>query len=714
MRPGGPRVRSGAPLLRSALLLAALSLAVLLLAAAAQARLYDPAHEWGTKIPLDSSGERARPADALSLDPLYGLYDLMHVRLYLSLDADSQWVEGVGTYNVRGITRPCSELLLELDDNFEVVSANRRGRALSFRHENGKLYLSLNPWLWVGDTTQVQVIYRGRPEPTGLMGLSFSTHSDPEHGFPEPRPLIATLSEPDGGPGWWPCKDVTFDKFTLDTYFNVPESLTAVSNGRLVKVSYLPSGRRTYHWREDYPIATYLVSLAATNYVSWSDVYTTSDSGLVVPVEYYAYPESEAKARAVWARTPEMMAVFASLFGEYPFPRDKYCMAEFNWAGAMEHQTATSFGSYLLDTTPEDAEWVVAHELAHQWWGDLVSPVTWADIWLNEGFATYSEALWFEQTRGEQAYRDHLLRYYRPSYPGSVFDPVYIFNSTVYYKGAWVLHMLRGLTGDSAFFRTLREYRKDYAHGPASTEGFRAILEQHSRLDLGGFFQSWVYGTGQPHYNVSWSWEPAREGPAGFARVTVVQAQAESVFVMPVELAFRLPDSSEVTAGFTDSLRSQVLRVPLPERPASVVFDPLDRILKGVTYEADSLLVRDQAWPSAARGGGMATASVRIRPNPSAGSVEFRLAEDGDGTALFRGETDLPELAIFDAAGRRVVILSPTPAEDAAGPLSAGPLSAVYRWDGRTAGGERVARGVYWITGAGGRGIVPGRILRIR
>ena len=323
----------------------------------------------------------AVPADD---DPRYHRYDLLHVELDLRFDPALRQVSGRATHLVRGAHPGLKELLFAADSNLDILAAGRNGVSLTFEHRAGHLLLRLDPPLAFDETTTVSIEYHGRPKWPPISGLLFQEQGNPDQGFPL-QPLISTQSETHAGSAWWPCKNIPDDKFTLDAHYAVPEPLFAAGNGALIEVRNLEAGWRSFHWRESYPISTYLVSIVATDFAAWSDSYVARDSSVTMPVWYWCYRQHETEARRIWSRTPQMIAAFAERFGEYPFLREKYAMAEYEWIGAMEHQTCTSYGSHNLLFDVEAGERVVAHELAHQWWGDLVGPGRWDDIWLNEG-----------------------------------------------------------------------------------------------------------------------------------------------------------------------------------------------------------------------------------------------------------------------------------------------------------------------------------------
>ncbi len=630
-------------------------------------------------------------------DPRYALYDLRHVDLRIALHFDDQSIAGSAAFDIVSAQAGVDTILLDLVDTLRVTQVLFESRPIPFVHRDRLLVLNLDRPLALGQQARLEVSYEGTPVRDGPQGLLFEFH--PGHGHPDSAPVASTLSEPNSAPAWWPCKDIPWDKYTIDTWLTVPDSMKAASNGRLVDVVPAPDGRAVWHWQESYPIATYLVSLAVTNYVAWSDTYVSPLDGRTMPVLYYAYPEDEAGARTGWARTPEMIATFASIFGEYPFIGEKYGMAEFGWGGAMENQTMTSFGGYLLGYEVEGTERIVAHELAHQWWGDLISPATWDDIWLNEGFATYSEAIWKEHLGGRAAYLAHMryLERDEASYPGTVYDPDDTFNTTVYYKGAWVLHMLRHVLGDEAFFRGMNEYRSEFAYGVATTAQFRAVMERASGLDLGAFFDSWVYRTGRPSYEVVWSWSSWDAGPA-LLNVEIRQTQAAPVFQMPLDLVLTYGGAPPETLTVDSGSRNQKFSFLLSRIPQDLALDPEGWVLKNVRY------VRGPTGsdePPLAQVPHLAPAW----PNPSAGPVHLLLlgpaSPDGATPGTLRAA---PEVWIADAAGRKVARLAA-----AAGAV---PGAVPYLWDGRTGAGSPAPLGVYWAVAPDAH-VPPQKIVRV-
>jgi aminopeptidase N len=634
-------------------------------------------------------GAGGQPGRASDLDR--NRYDALHVDLTVEPHIAETAIDGRASWKLAILDPPPDAILFDFRDNLEVLSASINALPVVFTLQPARLRLvppgPLNP----GDTLEVAIAYRGQIGSGFHFGFKFSDHDG--------IPVVYTNCEPNDAPTWWPCKDRPDDKFTADLSFIVPDSLVAASNGLLADVQDLPGGRRLYHWVERYPITTYLVSLVATDFATFEDTYTASD-GRTMPLTHYAFPPDLPRARRDWAFTPQAIAALAERFGEYPFLDEKYGMAEFPWSGAMEHQTLTSMGRYFLHL-PEPADWVVVHELAHQWWGDWVTCGTWRDIWLNEGFATYCEALWAEHLGGPDSLRASMRAKRADHFNGSCYDPVSLFNSTVYRKGAWVLHMLRHVVGDEVFFGALRQYGADHAYGSAVTADLQRAFEDAGGGDLDWFFGPWVYGEGQPRYRVYW--EPLAGDVTGATRVRVEIGQETTgpeYFTMPLDARFWLADGTVFDTVLWDSLSLQAFTVALPAPPESLAIDPDEWVLGKVWFVAEpSAIVEDDATPGAPR-----ILLDAPSPNPSSSLALVPLRCDG----VTRVEAARATLIIFDAGGRQVRRLLP---EDAAG----GRLA--FAWDGRDHAGRETPPGVYFARLGADRGKPAGasvRILRVR
>jgi len=402
------------------------------------------------------------------------------------------------------------------------------------------------------------------------------------------------------------------------------------------------------------------VSLAISNYVVFDDYfgYAPAESMRVV---CYAYPEHEVGARLDFTNTIRMLEIYSDLFGLYPFVDEKYGMAEFGWSGGMEHQTCTSMGSVFFAGTTRRDDWVVAHELAHQWWGDLVTPAEWADVWLNEGFATYAEALWVEETAGADSMRIYMSGW-RPSwgFSGTLYDPEILFGATVYRKGGWVLHMLRGVMGDEKFFAALRDYgsEESFGYGNATTADFQRVCEDHYGGSLEWFFAEWVYDEGEPVY--AYYWSTAGAGTDAGVDLSIRQVQTGRIFGMPIDVKFTFASGDTTVTVWNDRAVTQH-HFAFGREVVGVVLDPDQWILASVEERnLDSI-------------------ALSIQPNPfnSGARVGFEMGEMGSA-----------EIDVYDVAGARVR------------ELWRGSRTAGYHevlWDGKNSAGERVASGVYFV-----------------
>lgn len=454
-------------------------------------------------------------------------------------------VSGSVTITARSLVDGLQHLVLDLRDGMTVSSASRGVASLAFTHSGHVLDVTLDRPFGDGEVFAVTVAYGGQPVPSGFGSIRWKKYASAGWGE-----AVSTLSEPQGARDWWPCKDRPDDKALVEERWTVPSGWIATGNGVLVETASAGVGKKRYIWRGSHPLTTYLVSIAATDYVSFSDTYPTLAGG-TMPVVYHVYAEDLADAQQSFSPTVEMIEFYAQLFGEYPFVEDQYGMSAFAWGGAMEHSTNTSYGYPLIDGA-STFDFVVAHELVHQWWGDSLSPREWADIWLNEGFATHGEALWFEHVGGAQAYHDYMQTLWRETFNGPVYGNPNWFGAAVYDKGGWVQHMLRGVLGDGPFFDAQRTWYATNKDGIVDTALYRATLEAAHGAPLDWFFQEWVYAANSPRYEFGWTTADVGGGVhRNYVLVRQVQTDA-GVFTMPLRLTLVSDAGSEVRVVWND------------------------------------------------------------------------------------------------------------------------------------------------------------------
>ena len=585
-------------------------------------------------------------------------YDVTGYTINLNIWPVTKTIDGSVVITGKSKVTGLSHLEFNLFSNMTVDSITQNGSPLTFNHAGNLVDVQLPAFLGTDGDFSVEIFYHGNPQSIGLGSWRWSTHSG--------NPIISTLSEPFGAPTWWPCKDDPADK--ADSVFlniTVPENLVVASNGLLKAVTPAPDNRHTYSWETRYPISNYLVSLAISNYAEFGDWYVSA-SGDSMPLVYYVYPEHLAAAQEDFSVTDEMISAFAEIYGEYPFIEEKYGMAIFSWGGAMEHQTMTSYGSGLI-TGNHTYDWINAHELAHQWFGDLITMKRWSHIWLNEGFASYSEAMWMESLYGKTAYHNYLASQDPGFFSGSLFvtdstNENALFSNTVYDKGSWALHMLRGVLGDSLFFASIRSYATDSSlvFGNATTEDFRDICEAVSGMDLDWYFDEWVYRAGRPNYQYDWK----VTGNRPFTTTLTLKQTNAVPYKMPIQI-YLFGDGLDSTVTVWDSLAYQQFQFVTNDAPIDVQVDPDNWILKNidrVTGIVDGENEQPQRFEL-----------TQNYPNPfnPTTTIEFYLQNPGYTT-----------LAIYDMLGQKIATL-------AAENLNSG--RHLYQWDA-----SGMASGIYY------------------
>ncbi len=456
-------------------------------------------------------------------------FDVTGYLIDIDFDEQLERIDGKVEITATSLVDGLTNVLLDLRDNMTVTQVTRDLTNLAFQHSGNILDVTLDQPFDNGQSWTILVQYNGSPESGGFGTFGWNKYYSASQGQ-----MVWSLSEPEGARHWWPCKDRPDDKALVEEWWTVRSDWMATGNGRLAGVQIIPGNKRRFRWVSTHPLPTYLVSVAATDYVTYSETYTPIAGGSM-PVNYYVYPEDLTDAQESFSDTVPMLEYFSQLFGEYPFVEDQYGMSAFPFGGAMEHTANTSYGFSLINGA-HTYDYIVAHELVHQWWGDSVSPETWQDIWLNEGFASYGEALWFEHLDGLSGLHGYMSSQWRSTFDGPLYDPNSLFSSTTYDKGAWVLHMMRKVMGDAAFFQGLRDWYTSRKDSTGNTAQFQANQEAAWGQSLDWFFQPWVYGANRPHYDFGYSTADAGGG-TWRTYVRIVQTQTDAgVFTMPIDL----------------------------------------------------------------------------------------------------------------------------------------------------------------------------------
>lgn len=515
--------------------------------------------------------------------------DISFYDISIDINFESNTING--SVGVNGFIDNNLPEYIELDfyNNMTVNSILQNNGQVPFLHEQDKIKIPINNIIIQDDNYfSILINYQGTPQECGAGGFKFDEHLGVDH--------VWTLSEAYCARSWWPSKDDPSDKAD-SVYIRVtvpanPNFIVA-SNGLLDSITN-DGDKNTFFWKEKYPITTYLVSLAIYPYTIWSEQYISSISNDTMAIEHYVFPDRYESSFSNYSLTGEMISFFSGLFGEYPFISEKYGHADFKWSGGMEHQTLSSMGS--------SSQNLIVHELGHSWWGNLITCKTFNDIWLNEGFARYCQALWVEHINGKEAYFSFMndYAYYGD---GSIYvenpsSNSQIFNSNLSYnKASWVLHMLRRKVGDDTFFEILKSYASNdtLAYNAASTADFQKISEDISNQNLDLFFQQWIYEEGYPKYEMSW-WH---DGNATY-KVKIDQIQSSGLFSMPIDLNFSGsigPLLIDTTIVVENNSMSHLYEISgLNFIVENVTLDPNNWILKEVSYttnKVDNLLPKN-------------------------------------------------------------------------------------------------------------------------
>jgi len=508
--------------------------------------------------------------------------DIKFYELNLDIDFNSSRLRGSVTVN--GVIGNIYPDFIELDlyDNMTVDSILQNNIPILYLHENDMLKIPISD-ITLNDENlfSLTIFYQGTPDHCGAGGFKFDEHQNIGH--------VWTLSEAYCARSWWPCKDDPSDKAdSVNIIVSVPiEPAYIVASNGLLSSTTINNNKKTYFWKERYPITTYLVSLAIYPYTKWVDQYVSPISSDTMLIEHYVFPDRYEASYPNYSLTKDMLSFFSELFGEYPFISEKYGHADFTWGGGMEHQTLSSMGSFSQN--------LMVHELGHSWWGNLITCKTFNDIWLNEGFARYCQALWAEHMYGREAYFDFMNNhaYYgagtiyveNPSSNSQIFSAGLSYN-----KASWVLHMLRHKVGETMFFDILKSYASNdsLSYNAASTSDFQKVCEDISGLDFEQFFQQWIYGEKYPKYELSW-WHEGN----GIYNVKIDQVQSYNFFSMPIDLKFSGsagPMLVDTTIVIENNNSSQLYEFSgfnfLVE---NVMLDPENWILKEATYSVNEI-----------------------------------------------------------------------------------------------------------------------------
>lgn len=511
-------------------------------------------------------------------------YRIEHLLLEINVEPAKRYIRGKAHYTISPIGGVSTDEIALDAAELNIVSVKRNGKKVPFEYYADKLHIRTGN---LNEQEKIEIEYDGHPEE----GMHFVL---PDSDNPD-KPIQAwTQGEDEYSRYWYPCFDAPNMKFTTEFHVTVPGNLTVLSNGKLKKVLKGKNDTTTFIWEERAPHSSYLNSIVVGEFAVIEERYGK------IPVTYYVRKGKEEEARRSFSETPKMIAFFSDYIGvDYPY--EKYAqatVADFMWGG-MENISATTLTEDTLHDSRAHNDYpsepLVAHELAHQWWGDLLTTKDWSNIWLNEGFATYFTALYLEKSRGKEElinYMDSLAsiyfqedsaKYRRPVVQRRYFVPGELFDRTTYQKGAWVLHMLRNEMGDGLFRSSIREYCTQNRYRNVETSDFIRAIEAATGKNMQEFFDQWVFSPGYPELKVKCSYKNS-----SVVELTVSQTQSRDsgtpLFRCPLRVAIvHKGKRREETVRLTGEESKFTWKVE--ERPSYVSIDPYNELLKKIDYD---------------------------------------------------------------------------------------------------------------------------------
>lgn len=531
---------------------------------------------------VESEMKSASNTMSLLVNPNTQNYDVTYHELRFTVNPNNVTasISGVVSTTFTALSN-MNTIVFDMATQLVVSSVTMNSTSLTFSQSNNELNINFPAAITTGSSATVTITYSGNP-PTANGAFTRGTHSG--------TPVIYTLSEPFGARDWWPCKQDLNDKInSIDMYITAPSAFNSVSNG-LEQSRIVAGADATTHFKHLYPIPAYLIVLNVTNYQVYNQ-----QGGLgtlaspYFPIINYLYPETNTVAtQTLLAVTPTIINLFESILEPYPFRNEKYGHAQFGWGGGMEHSTVSSMNSFGRD--------LIAHEMAHQWFGDKITCGTWKDIWLNEGITEYMSGLVRENLDGAASFvswKEGKINSITSSPSGATYltdaealNSNRIFSSRLTYnKGSMITHMLRWKLGDVMFFQALKNYLADpaLAYGYAVSANFKSHLEAVYGNSLTEFLNDWLYNQGYPSYDIV-----AQNWGAGQAKITVNQTQSHasvSFFEMPLQI--RLSGSSGQTHDVVveNTTNAQEFIVSVPFVVTGVTFDPNKHIISNENTE---------------------------------------------------------------------------------------------------------------------------------
>lgn len=568
-------------------------------------------------------------------------YDIKHLEFNLSVTDTSTYVKGNVATTAQVVASSMADYVFELDAALNIDSAKVNGVSYPVSTSGFVRTITLSPALGAGTFFTAQIYYHGTP-PSGSGFFNGVTHSVSSGG----THMIYTVSDPWVAKDWWPCKQSANDKIdSVDMFISVPRNVVDGSNGILMNIdsSSVP-GYYKYHWKTNYPIDYYLISIAVAKYSEYrSYVHFTSSSDSMLIQNFFIDTATFNPAyKANFDSIGLIVDYFSTLFGRYPFWKEKYGVCYTTLTGGMENQTMTTIG--VTDTR------TIAHELGHQWFGDNVTYARWGEMWLSEGFATYCENLFFDHfwsparalARRQQYINSAISQVCGQTYVTDTSGPsTLFFQPNVYEKGAMIASMLRYIAPhDSLFFRVMRTYQQNFAYSNAFIADLQSIAEAEYGIDLDTFFNQWIYGKGYPRYRVSWD----QVGSQTIVKL-IQQPSCPATtphFSTPLELQLHTATADTFIKVY-NSNDTQVYTFDWPQATTTVYLNPNAYVLCNKL----GTIVQDTTLRHTVGIGETKLRNIRIFPNPSKNYWQVEelpddsllLLTDINGKILWRGKS---------------------------------------------------------------------------
>ncbi|MBN1327021.1 MAG: hypothetical protein JW996_03630, partial [Candidatus Cloacimonetes bacterium] len=528
---------------------------------------------------IESSGA-VIPFTEVRADSAHG-FDVLHYHISMAINDAQEYIEGSVAATVL-LEENLAVIEYELV-GLDVDEVQLNGEPANYTYNGSEISIeidSVNP----GEEFTTVVAYSGNPILCNVpyaLGMFFTSSG------------IYTISDPNASRYWWPCYDHPWDKAETDLEITVRSDWNVATNGVRTEIIDNGDGTKTHFWDGQNQIATYLVSIVTRVLVELIDDYNG------IPIHNFVPPNLEDEAEIDLSGLPEMMEIYTNKYGEYPFEKYGNAVTSFSTYGAMEHQTMTTLASYLI-TGNHTYDVVIAHELSHQWFGDCLTPLTWKDVWLSEGFATYSEAIFIEETQGYQAMLDYVnsnIQSYYLSWAGgssyTIYDPAYnsLFTPVTYEKAASILHILRAMFGNEMFFQVLQEYFQTFQNGNIITDDFQMICENVSGLDLDQFFQQWIYQPGIPSFEYTYFLDQNNN-----ELMTLVKSSSTSGTEFHVQLPVKI---------FYQDATDSLLVSAAPDNPIETIVDLSGSEIVEISLDPDNWIInRGKVFHQASINGG--------------------------------------------------------------------------------------------------------------